>query len=260
MWFNITGRELHELHLESGRKAIHPLPFLGSVLAAIDPLRQLIASDQGLFVRDTESSKLRHFATLEEKPGNRSNDGRVHPCGALWVGTMGRSAEKHAGAIYHVAGSRVTRLYGNITIPNAICFSPDGATAYFTDTDVNQLMRVDIDPATALPTGDPVLLSDESTSPGGVDGAVCDARRLIWNARLGAAPWRSINPTARRSPLRRAGDAGELPGFRRRTGERLLVTSAGRAWTTPRGQRPQAGKPSTSGSEVKGRFEPAFRL
>ncbi len=36
-WFNITGRELHELHLESGRKAIHPLPFLGSVLAVIDP-------------------------------------------------------------------------------------------------------------------------------------------------------------------------------------------------------------------------------
>ncbi|RVP93262.1 SMP-30/gluconolactonase/LRE family protein, partial [Sinorhizobium meliloti] len=61
-WFNITGRELHELHLESGRKAIHPLPFLGSVLAVIDPLRQLIASDQGLFVRDTESSKLGHFA------------------------------------------------------------------------------------------------------------------------------------------------------------------------------------------------------
>ena len=261
-WFNITGRELHELHLESGRKAIHPLPFLGSVLATIDPLRQLIASDQGLFVRDTESSKLRHFATLEEKPGNRSNDGRVHPCGALWVGTMGRSAEKHAGAIYHVAGSRVTRLYGNITIPNAICFSPDGATAYFTDTDVNQLMRVDIDPATALPTGDPVLLSDESTSPGGVDGAVCDADGLIWNARWGASAVEVYKPDGQKV-ARYAVPATQpsCPAFVGARAERLLVTSAWQGMDdAARAANPQGGKTFDLGIEVKGRFEPAFRL
>ncbi|RVN96854.1 SMP-30/gluconolactonase/LRE family protein, partial [Sinorhizobium meliloti] len=261
-WFNITGRELHELHLESGRKAIHSLPFLGSVLAVIDPLRQLIASDQGLFVRDTESSKLGHFATLEEKPGNRSNDGRVHPCGALWIGTMGRSAEKHAGAIYHVAGSRVTKLYSNITIPNAICFSPDGATAYFTDTDVNQLMRVDIDPATALPTGDPVLLSDESTSPGGVDGAVCDADGLIWNARWGASAVEVYKPDGQKV-ARYAVPATQpsCPAFVGAKAERLLVTSAWQGMDdAARAADPHAGKTFELGIEVKGRFEPAFRL
>ncbi len=36
-WFNITGQQLHELHLDSGRKTSHSLPFLGSVLAVIDP-------------------------------------------------------------------------------------------------------------------------------------------------------------------------------------------------------------------------------
>ncbi|QGJ73313.1 SMP-30/gluconolactonase/LRE family protein [Sinorhizobium meliloti] len=261
-WFNITGRELHELHLESGRKAIHSLPFLGSVLAVIDPLRQLIASDQGLFVRDTESSKLGHFATLEEKPGNRSNDGRVHPCGALWIGTMGRSAEKHAGAIYHVAGSRVTKLYSNITIPNAICFSPDGATAYFTDTDVNQLMRVDIDPATALPTGDPVLLSDESTSPGGVDGAVCDDDGLIWNARWGASAVEVYKPDGQKV-ARYAVPATQpsCPAFVGAKAERLLVTSAWQGMDdAARAADPHAGKTFELGIEVKGRFEPAFRL
>jgi sugar lactone lactonase YvrE len=41
---------------------------------------------------------------------------------------------------------RDTLLYPRITIPNAICFSPDGAIAYFTDTVTARLMRVAIDP------------------------------------------------------------------------------------------------------------------
>jgi sugar lactone lactonase YvrE len=55
--------------------------------------------------------------------------------GALWIGTMGKKCRKTgAGAIYHVARGTVTLLFPDITIPNAICFSPDGAAAYFTDT------------------------------------------------------------------------------------------------------------------------------
>ncbi|OAP40905.1 gluconolaconase [Sinorhizobium glycinis] len=261
-WFNIKGQELHELHLESGHKTIHPLPFLGSVLATIDPGRQLLASDQGLFIRDTASFRLSPFARIEEKPGNRSNDGRVHPSGALWIGTMGRSAEKHAGAIYHVAGNRITKLYGNITIPNGICFSPDGATAYFTDTDVNHLMRVAIDPATALPTGDAVILSDESAAPGGIDGSVCDADGLIWNARWGAGAVEVYQPDGRKI-ARYAVPATQpsCPAFIGAKADRLLVTSA---WQdlddAARSADANAGKTFELGIEVKGRFEPAFRL
>ena len=35
-----------------------------------------------------------------DNAATRSNDGRVHPCGALWIGTMGRKAEKGAGAAW----------------------------------------------------------------------------------------------------------------------------------------------------------------
>ncbi|MDX0515241.1 SMP-30/gluconolactonase/LRE family protein [Sinorhizobium medicae] len=261
-WFNITGQQLHELHLDSGRKTSHSLPFLGSVLAVIDPLRQLIASDQGLFIRDTKDFKLSHFARLEDKPGNRSNDGRVHPCGALWIGTMGRKAEKHAGAIYHVARNRVTKLYSNITMPNGICFSPDGAAAYFTDTDVNHLMRVELDPLTALPTGDPVLLSDESANPGGIDGAVCDADGLIWNARWGAGAVEVYKPDGQKV-ARYALPASQpsCPAFVGAKAERLLVTSARQGLNdAEHAADPHAGKTFELGIEVKGRFEPAFRL
>src|SRR6478609_3477116 len=72
-WFNIIGRELHELHVASGRKTVHALPFMGSALAKISDHKQLIASDDGLFLRDTATGVLTLHAELEkDMPDNRS--------------------------------------------------------------------------------------------------------------------------------------------------------------------------------------------
>ena len=129
---------------------------MASAVAAVDETRHLLAAEYGLYLRGLSDGKLTLLCPLEvEDAGTRSNDGRVHPCGALWISTMGRDAEPGRGAIYHVAGTRVTRLYGSLTIPNAICFSPDGATGYFADTDAGLLKRVSLDPNTGLPTGEP---------------------------------------------------------------------------------------------------------
>lgn len=261
-WFDIKGHKLHELNVSTMTKTVHDLPFLGSVLAVIDPERQLIASDRGLFIRSVPDGKLAPFAALEDKPGNRSNDGRVHPCGALWIGTMGRNAEKHAGAIYHVAGERITRLFSEITIPNSICFSPDGATAYFVDTDVNLLMRVALDPATGLPVGEPELLSDESAAPGGVDGSVCDTDGLIWNARWGAGAVEVYRPDGKKiAAYAVPATQSSCPAFIGAAADRLLVTSAWQDMDeAARAADPHAGKTFELGIKVKGRFEPNFRL
>ncbi len=261
-WFNIKGQELHELHLESGRKSVHALPFLGSVLAVIDPARQLIATDQGLFVRDTQTGAFSLLTTLENNPGNRSNDGRVHASGSLWIGTMGRNAEKGAGAIYHVAGTRVTKLYDRVTIPNSICFSPDGSIAYFVDTDINHLMRVDIDAETGLPKGEPSLLVDGSGDAGGIDGSVCDADGLIWNARWGSGTVDVYGPDgARIARYAMPTTQPSCTAFIGPKADRMLVTSA---WQdlddAARAADPHAGKTFDLGISVKGRFEPSFRL
>lgn len=261
-WFDIHGQKLHELHLSSMAKTEHDLPFLGSVLAVIDAERQLVVSDQGLFIRQVADGRLTPFIKLEDKAQNRSNDGRVHPSGALWASTMGRKAEKHSGAIYHVAGDRVTVLYSNITIPNGICFSPDGSVGYFTDTDVNHLMRVTLDPKTGLPTGAPEVLSDESATPGGVDGAVCDADGLIWNARWGSNAVDVYRPDGTKIAryLVPASQAS-CPAFIGEKADRMLVTSA---WQDLEAEGhladPHAGQTFELGITVKGRFEPKFRL
>jgi len=262
-WFNIIGRELHELHLASGRKTVHTLPFMGSALAKVSDSKQLIASDDGLFLRDTATGVLSLHAELEsDMPGNRSNDGRVHPSGALWIGTMGRKAETGAGSIYHVAKGTVTTLFSDISIPNSICFSPDGATGYFVDTDVNRLMRVPLDAATGLPTGKAELFNDSSEADGGVDGSVCDAEGHIWNARWGEGAVDRYDANGNHI-ARYEVPAGQTtcPAFIGPDASRLLVTSARENLDEDAiAENPQHGLTFELGVDVKGRFEPLYKL
>jgi sugar lactone lactonase YvrE len=100
-WFDILERTLFQADLATGEVSSHALPVMASVLAFIDDTHQLLATENGLYVRDIADGRLTLHTPLEaDNATTRSNDGRPHPCGALWIGTMGRKAEKGAGAIY----------------------------------------------------------------------------------------------------------------------------------------------------------------
>jgi len=262
-WFNIKGKQLHELDLATGDKSVHALPMMASVLARIDDARQLLVTEDGLFIRDTASGALTPYVAIEpDKPGNRSNDGRMHPSGALWASTMGKKAETGAGAIYHVAGSRVTRLFDNLSIPNAICFSPDGRTGYFVDTVVNQLMYVDLDPSTGLPTGAPSVLIDRSAEDGGMDGAVCDAEGRIWNACWGQGAVDVYS--AQGTHLARydvPAQQSSCPVFFGKDADRMAVTSAAEGYDAAAlASDPKAGHTFDLGIAVPGVLDVAFKL
>ena len=262
-WFDILGKTLCELNVASGVFARHELPFLASVLAVIDADRQLIASDQGLFLRDRASGQLSTYAAIEaDKPQNRSNDGRVHPSGALWIGTMSKTADTGAGAIYHVAGTQVTKLFEAVSIPNGICFSPDGTIGYFNDSKVNHMMRVDLDPATGMPTGAPSLFIDQSARNGVIDGSVVDLEGTIWNANWDGGAVDRYAPDGRQIgrfeiPTRRP----TCPAFFGRAFDRLAVTSCWEGLSDSERQTDgHAGKLFDLGIAVKGKAEPFFKL
>lgn len=262
-WFDILGRKLVEYALASDTCRMHDLPVMGSVLARVDDDRQVLATETGLQLRHRSSSELELIIPIEaDNAATRSNDGRVHPCGALWFGTMGKNAEKHAGAIYHVARGKVTMLFPDITIPNAICFSPDGAIAYFTDTMAGKLMRVPIDPATALPTGSPEIFFDHRGGDGGIDGAVCDRDGMIWNARWGAGCIDGYSVDGERVvSLKVPASQSSCPAFVGPDADRLLVTSAREGLSDQAlAADPEAGSTFLLDHPVKGRFEPDYIL
>jgi len=197
-WFDIEGSRLFEHDFATNQTESFALPFMASMLAVVNDNQQLIATEGGLFLREEMTGQLILHHPLESgKPDTRSNDGRVHPCGALWIGTMGKQAENSAGAIYHFFMGKLTRMYSGITIPNAICFSPDQHTAYFADSILNKIMRVAIDPQTALPIGRAEVFFEQGTRKGALDGVIVDRSGNLWVAVWGGSCLQKISDTGK---------------------------------------------------------------
>lgn len=262
-WLDILGRKLIEYRFADRSEIAHDLPLLASAIAIVDERRQLLATETGLHVRDCASGRLELVAPIEaDSPGTRSNDSRVHPSGALWVGTMGKKAEKHAGSIYWYRAGETRRLFPDVSIPNSICFSPAGDVAYYADSGKNILFRVECDPVTGLPTSEPALLVDERGEGGGIDGSVCDADGNIWNARWGCARLDVYNPAGKRiaqydMPAKQV----SCPAFVGPALDRLVVTSARENQTEDeRLADPNGGMTFLAGIAVRGKAEPRAAL
>jgi sugar lactone lactonase YvrE len=257
-WFDILEKRLFEADIASGRVKSHALGRMASALGRIDAARQLIVAEDGLHIRHVADGRMELFAPLEaDNAATRSNDARVHPSGTLWLGTMGRKAEPRAGAIYALHRGRIIRLYPDITIPNAICFSPDGSIGYFADTATNVMHRVPLDAATGLPAGDAVPFV-RHRGIGGIDGAVVDADGLIWNARWGGGCVDVYDPRGKRlRSLRVPARQSSCPAFVGHDLSRLLVTSAWQGMDeAARAADPEHGRTFILDVGARGRTDP----
>lgn len=261
-WFDIVESKLLEKRMPDGDLVVHDLPFMASALAVIDADRQLLVTERGLYVRDTASGKLTlHVAVEAENEITRSNDSRVHPGGSLWFGTMAKDERVGAGGIYWYRAGEVRLLFPSITIPNSICFSPDGSIAYYTDTHENVLMRVACDPVTGLPTAEPQVFYNHK-GDGGLDGSVVDADGVLWNARWGGACVDAYSPEGKRiNSVAVPALQSSCPAFVGKNATHMIVTSAWKGMDEKtRASDPQAGGTFLLDIEVKGRFDPPVLL
>lgn len=177
-WFDILNRTLHS------QNKSWSFPEIVSAAGWIDRDSLLIASESGLHRFDL-ATETRTEVAAAGSPQTRSNDGCADRQGGFWFGTLGKRAEPGAGAIWRWYRGELRQLFPGITIPNAICFAPDGRSAHFADTTQGKVMKLALD-AEGWPAGTPQVwldLTDEGLNP---DGAVIDAEGLFWNAQWGA--------------------------------------------------------------------------
>ena len=190
-WFDILGKRLHtkDQHWQ----------FDDYVSAAgwLDESSLLVATSNALRHFDIATGAHRVITPLEaDNAVTRSNDGRADPQGGFWIGTMGINADDNAGAIYRYYKGELRQLFAPITISNAICFAPDGKTAYFTDTPTQKILRVALDQE-GWPEGEPSVHLDLSVTDFRPDGAVVDANGNLWNAQWGVGRIAGYTPTAK---------------------------------------------------------------
>jgi sugar lactone lactonase YvrE len=185
IWFDINDNRMLERQGETTRAWLFSEPV--SAAGLLDAGRMLVASASSLFEVDLDTGDATTREELEhDNPLTRSNDGRADPMGGFWIGTMGRQAEPKAGAIYRYFGGELRKLFPEITIPNSICFAPDGSRAYFTDTPSRVIWSQALDEQ-GWPVGEREVFADLGDGPGNPDGAVCDADGYVWSARWGGS-------------------------------------------------------------------------
>ncbi|MEH6830630.1 MAG: SMP-30/gluconolactonase/LRE family protein [Sulfitobacter sp.] len=178
-WFDILNKQL------LGEGAVRQFDEHVSAAGWVDHDTLLIASESQLFTYDLETGAQAHLVPLEaDNPVTRSNDGRADPHGGFWIGFMGKRTEQGAGAIHRYYRGTVETLFEGITVPNAICFSPDGQFAHFTDTTTHQVMRVALD-TEGWPIGGGEVFVDTRAEGFFPDGAVIDSDGCLWVAHWG---------------------------------------------------------------------------
>jgi sugar lactone lactonase YvrE len=182
-WVDIYGKLVLEADLDGTIVNRFSFDNNPTALGIVDHDTLAVAQSGSLLKLDLKTGTKTLLAKIEgDKPGNRSNDGRVDPSGGFWIGTMGRKAERGVGAVYQYRAGRLVTVLANQSIPNSICFSPDGQTVYYTDAGA-KIVQAALNPETGLPEG---TWSDFAMSPegkGAADGSVVDSEGYLWSAR-----------------------------------------------------------------------------
>lgn len=262
-WLDILGQTLVAYDFAADEVTLRALSLIVSALVFAEDGRQILVTENGLSFRDRETGALSTYLDIEaDNPLTRSNDARVHPSGALWMGTMGKDHGDGAGAIYHVFKGEVRSLYAGISIPNAICFSPAGDVGYFADTMKGDVMRVALDARNGTPTGEPAIFLPRGSSLGSPDGAIVDRDGNFWNARWGAGrvDCHSAAGVHLRS-IALPAKCVSCPAFVGKAADRLIVTSSYEGFTAEdRLREPAAGATFLLDLQIEGRFEPRMAL
>lgn len=256
-WFDIIGKRM----LARGAAGGRDWQFDEHVSAAgwVDAQTLLLASETGLWRFDIDTARREKLADLEaDRSDTRSNDGRADPWGGFWIGTMGKKAEPEAGSIYRLYQGQLHKVAENISISNAICFSPDRSCAYYADTLRQIVWRQALDGA-GWPQGARAVFLDLRAEGLWPDGAVVDAEGGFWNAQWGAGRVARYLPDGRFDrALALPAPHASCPAF---AAGRLLVTTAQEGLDAAAlAAAPLSGQVFDLGPVAAARDEPAVRL
>ncbi|MEF7614250.1 SMP-30/gluconolactonase/LRE family protein [Aquincola sp. MAHUQ-54] len=202
-WCDIHGHRLNRYDPASGR---HDTWSFDTDIACCAPLlggELLLALRSGLVRFDPVSGKRRVCAKAPYDPAvERFNDGKADPQGRLWIGTIYEPRDRPAAALYRWADGELTREAEGVTVGNGLAWSPDGRTAYWSDTKAHTIHAFDFDPVEGTLSGRRVWAEFPAKQPGAgldgyggrPDGAAVDTEGCYWVAMFEGARVLRLSP------------------------------------------------------------------
>jgi sugar lactone lactonase YvrE len=190
-WCDIPGRALHRWTPAGARHDTWELDAEPGCVAPVPGGELLLAARDGLWRFDPASGRRRRLAAPPYDPAHeRFNDGKADPQGRLWVGTIYEPRTAPRAALYRWASGRLQHMAGEVTVSNGLAFSPDGRTAYWSDTTSHRIYALDFDGLEGTLSRQRVFAEFPLRVPGEdlvayggrPDGAAVDAEGAYWVA------------------------------------------------------------------------------
>lgn len=189
-WTDILQSTLYRYTPESKALESWDTPERLCCFAPIDGRHDLIAAfESGFAFYQPETGTITWIEKLEQdNPGSRFNDGRTDRQGRLWAGTMieDEDTAPYKGSLYCLhSDNKITKSLEGLSIPNSLCWSPDGTTVYHTDTPTQTIYKYAFNTQTAeLGSPEVFVETQRNCYP---DGSIVDAHGFVWNAQWGGS-------------------------------------------------------------------------
>lgn len=187
-WIDIQGQRLLCFSPQSGRQCAWSLPSMPGLVVGREHSGLLLGLEDGFYAFDSDHGLGDRLVPVEpDDPRTRLNDGKPDHSGRLWFGSMDKTGSGlPIGALYRLNhDGAVARIRSNVRVPNAICFSPDGRTAYFADSRSDVVEASPYDPATGEAGASRAFVTyRDGEHP---DGACVDSAGCIWIAVVGGS-------------------------------------------------------------------------
>ncbi|WP_046113317.1 SMP-30/gluconolactonase/LRE family protein [Aquincola tertiaricarbonis] len=202
-WCDIPGHKLNRFDPASGR---HDEWAFDTDVACCAPVlggELLLALRSGLVNFDPRTGKSRPLAKPPYDPAvERFNDGKADPQGRMWAGTLYEPKDRPAAALYRWSAGKLTRQAEGVTTANGLAWSPDGRTAYWSDTKAHTIYAFDFDPSQGTLSGKRVWVQFPVKQPGTdladyggrPDGASVDTEGCYWVAMFEGARVLRLSP------------------------------------------------------------------
>jgi sugar lactone lactonase YvrE len=185
-WLDHLGPYVRRYVPTTGDVQQWTLPKQGGCACLTDDENSLVVALADSFaILDLETGNCEEIASVPQiRPAIRLSDGRADRSGSFVVGAAVTDFASNEANIYRLNPDfSVDVLRGGLMLSNAICFQPDGARMYFTDTRSGIVMACDYAPGLPL-ASEPLPFADARDHGASPDGATVDAQGGLWVAQI----------------------------------------------------------------------------